>query len=160
MRKRYVAAAAGLALAAGTGVVVPQIAAASSDRGQLHRCGASFDAAVHEDNDAYNAKDAARYEAILNPRMVFWQDGTATYGRDAIMANARTAFARPGWSWTYTIESETVFGCSSGIAVASAHYIRPADNVDRAFQFTQTLVHEHGKWTVADDSVHLVPPGS
>jgi hypothetical protein len=160
MRKRYVAAAAGLALAAGTGVVAPQIASAGSDRGQLHRCQRAFDAAVHEDNDAYNAKDAARYEAILNPRIVFWQDGTPTYGRDAVMANARVAFARPGWSWTYTIKSETVFGCSSGIAVAEAHYIRPADNIDAHFGFTQTLVREHGKWTVANDSVHLFPAGS
>jgi hypothetical protein len=30
-----------------------------------------------------------RYGRILNPRMIFWYDGVATYGRDAIMATAR-----------------------------------------------------------------------
>jgi hypothetical protein len=118
MRSRYVAVLAGLALAAGTGVVAPAVASAGTDHRQLRQCQREFDAAVHEDNDAYNAKDAARYEAILNPRMIFWNDGTATYGRDPIMATARASFAVPGWSWTYSIESETVYGCPSGIAVA------------------------------------------
>ncbi len=157
MRKRYVAALAGLALAVGTGVAAPAVASASTESRQLRHCQQEFHAAVREDNEAYNAKDAARYEAILNPRMIFWQDGTATYGRDAIMVSARAAFARPGWTWTYTIQSETVYGCSSGIAVADAHYIRPADNVDAHFAFTQTLVREHGRWTVAIDNVHLLP---
>jgi hypothetical protein len=108
------------------------------------------------DNEAYDAKDAARYEAILNPRVVFWQDGVATYGRDAVMATARRSFAVPGWTWTYEIESETVHGCSSGIAVATARLLLPERNIDRHFAFTMYLVREQGRWTVAADSVHLV----
>ena len=91
MRRRYVAALAALAL---TGTVVAAApAAASNDTPEF--CAAGFHAAVVEDNEAYNAKDADRYEAILNPRMIFWQDGVTTYGRDAIMATARQAFATP-----------------------------------------------------------------
>jgi hypothetical protein len=155
MRRRYVAALAGLALAAAGGVVAPSAASADADRQQ--HCQAEFDAAVHEDNNAYNARDAARYEAILNPRMIFWYDGTAKYGRDAIMADALAAFAVPGWIWTYSILSETVYGCSSGIAVVDAHSLRPAENGDRHFAVSMTLVREQGKWTVAIDNVHLMP---
>ena len=155
MRRRYVAALAALAL---TGTVVAATPAGASTGGHPdtnRHCAAAFHAAVVEDNEAFNAKDAARYEAILNPRMIFWQDGVTTYGRDAIMANARAAFATPNWSWIYEIESETVHGCSSGIAVASAHFVRPSTNTDAHFVFTMYLVHEHGKWTVAADNVHL-----
>jgi len=88
--------------------------------------------------------------------MIFWQDGVATYGRDAIMATARQAFATPNWSWLYEIESETVHGCDSGIAVATARFVRPSTNTDAHFAFTMYLVREHGKWTVAADNVHLV----
>src|SRR5215813_1081716 len=118
MRRKYLAGLAGLVLAAGIGI--PSAAVASAG-GNNENCEAGLDAAVHEDNDAYAAKDAARYEAILNPRMLFWFDGVTTYGRDAIMATARANFAIPGWTWTYRIESETVYGCHSGIAVLDAH---------------------------------------
>ena len=90
MRRRYVAALAALAL---TGTVVAAAPAAASGTDSNRHCAAEVHAAVVEDNEAYNAKDAARYEAILNPRMIFWQDGVTTYGRDAIMANARAAFS-------------------------------------------------------------------
>jgi hypothetical protein len=152
MRRRYVAALAALAL---TGTVVAA-APAAADNDTPEFCAAGFHAAVVEDNDAYNAKDAARYEAILNPRMIFWQDGVTTYGRDAIMATARRAFATPNWSWLYEIESETVHGCASGIAVASAHFVRPSTNTDAHFVFTMYLVRERGQWTVAADNVHRV----
>jgi hypothetical protein len=155
MRRRYVAALAALAL---TGTVVAAAPAAASSGGSHdsnRHCAAEFHAAVVEDNEAFNAKDADRYEAILNPRMIFWQDGVTTYGRDAIMANARAAFATPNWSWIYEIESETVHGCQSGIAVASARFVRPSTNTDALFVFTMYLVREHGKWTVAADNVHL-----
>jgi hypothetical protein len=166
MRRRYVAALAMLALtgALATAAAVPATAsgstahpsgAASGDDTNRH-CAAGFHAAVVEDNEAYNAKDAARYEAILNPRMIFWQDGITTYGRDAIMATARQAFATPNWSWLYQIESETVHGCDSGIAVATARFVRPSTNTDAHFAFTMYLVREHGKWTVAADNVHRV----
>ena len=153
MRRRYVAALAALAL---TGSVAAAPPAAASGHDSNRHCAAGFHAAVVEDNEAYNAKDAARYEAILNPRMIFWQDGVATYGRDAIMANALQAFATPNWSWLYEIESETVHGCDSGIAVATARFVRPSTNTDAHFAFTMYLVREHGKWTVAADNVHLV----
>ncbi len=152
MRRRYVAALAAFAL---TGTVVAATPAAASGSDTNRHCAAGFHAAVVEDNEAYNAKDADRYEAILNPRMIFWQDGATTYGRDAIMANARAAFATPNWSWIYQIESETVHGCQSGIAVASARFVRPSTNTDAHFVFTMYLVREHGKWTVAADNVHL-----
>jgi hypothetical protein len=155
MRRRYVAALAALALAGSVAAATPAYASGGNGHGHGHSCAESFHAAVVEDNEAYNAKDADRYEAILNPRMIFWQDGVATYGRDAIMANARAAFATPNWSWIYDIESETVHGCDSGLAVASARFVRPSTNTDALFQFTMYLVREHGKWTVAADNVHL-----
>ena len=167
MRRRYVAALATLALtgALATATAVPatasggstaQPSAAASGQDTNQYCAAGFHAAVVEDNEAYNAKDAARYEAILNPRMIFWQDGVTTYGRDAIMATARQAFATPNWSWLYEIESETVHGCDSGLAVATARFVRPSTNTDAHFAFTMYLVREHGKWTVAADNVHRV----
>jgi hypothetical protein len=167
MRRRYVAALATLALtgALATATAVPATAsggstahpsATASTHDTNRHCAAGFHAAVVEDNEAYNAKDAARYEAILNPRMIFWQDGVTTYGRDAIMATARQAFATPNWSWLYEIESETVHGCDSGIAVATARFVRPSTNTDAHFAFTMYLVREHGKWTVAADNVHRV----
>jgi hypothetical protein len=154
MRTRFVAALAGLTLAATTALVTPSVAEAAT--GKQGHCARGFHAAVVEDNEAYNAHDAARYEAILNPRMIFWQDGVTTYGRDAIMATARANFAVPGWTWTYEIESETLHGCSSGLAVASAHFVLPARNIDQKFVFTMYLVREHGKWSVAPDNVHKV----
>jgi len=155
MRRRYAAALAALALTAGLGVAAPSMASAdpASDQG----CAAGFHAAVVEDNEAYNARDAERYEAILNPRMIFWQDGVTTYGRDAIMATARQSFALPGWTWTYQIESETVHGCESGIAVATARVLWPERSIDRHFAFTMYLVRENGAWTVAADNVHVLP---
>jgi hypothetical protein len=153
MRRRYVAALAALALSAGVATAAPATAGTDSGR---RGCQAGFHAAVVEDNEAYNAKDAARYEAVLNPRMIFWQDGVTTYGRDAILATARQSFALPGWTWTYEIESETVYGCSSGIAVATARLVLPERDIDRRFAFTMYLVREHGRWTVAADNVHRV----
>jgi hypothetical protein len=156
MRRRYAAVLATLALTGAVATATPATASAGNGHDQNRRCAAAFHAAVVEDNEAYNAKDAARYEAILNPRMIFWQDGVATYGRDAIMATARQAFATPNWSWLYEIESETVHGCDSGLAVATARFVRPSTNTDAHFAFTMYLVREHGKWTVAADNVHLV----
>ena len=94
MRRRYVAALSTLALAGAVTAAVPATASAGTDRGANRHCAAGFHAAVVEDNEAYNAHDAARYEAILNPRMIFWQDGVTTYGRDAIMATARANFGK------------------------------------------------------------------
>jgi uncharacterized protein DUF4440 len=153
MRTRLVATLAGLTLAA-TALVTPSVASAST--GKQGHCARDFHAAVVEDNEAFNARDADRYEAILNPRMIFWQDGVTTVGRDAIMATARESFATPGWVWTYQIEREVLHGCDSGIAVATSHVIFADQGIDRQFAFTMYLVREHGKWTVAADNVHRV----
>src|SRR5690242_16045840 len=155
MRKRYLAAFAGLALL-GT-AVTPSAASAASGHDTQRHCARDFHAAVVEDNEAYNAKDPQRYEAILNPRMIFWQDGVATYGRDAVMAPVRPFMAEGGWTWTYQIESETLHGCDSGLAVATAQLVVPARNVDAHFAFTMYLVREHGRWTVGADNVHRIP---
>ena len=154
MRKRYVAALAGLALL-GT-AAAPSVASAASGQEKQRHCAEEFHAAVVEDNEAYNSKDPERYEAILHPRMIFWQDGVTTYGRDAIMAFSRPFMAVPGWTWTYQIESETVHGCHSGIAVATARLVLPERNIDRQYAFTMYLVREQGRWTVAADNVHKV----
>jgi hypothetical protein len=155
MRKKRLAVLASVVLAAG--LAVPGTASASAptspDNGNRH-CQAGFDAAVHEDNNAYNARDVARYTAILNPRMIFWFDGVATYGRDPIIATAKQSFAVPGWIWTYDILSETVYGCDSGIAVLDTHVVYPAhERPDKHYAVTMTLVREHGKWSVAIDNL-------
>lgn len=154
MRRSYFFSLAGLALVGA--VVTPSVASAGGGDDSPRRCAEEFHAAVVEDNEAYAAKDAERYEAVLHPRMIFWYDGVTTYGRDAIMETARRNFAVPGWTWTYEIESVTVHGCSSGIAVATARYTLPEQNIDRRFGFTMYLVREHGKWLVAADNVHKV----
>jgi hypothetical protein len=156
MRKTILVALAGLAV--GVGVVAPTAAAANSEERQNRRCAQEFHAAVVEDNEAYNSRDAERYERILNPRMIFWADGVATYGRDTIMANAREAFAVPGWVWLYEIKSETVYGCDSGIAVLEAHVNYPETGKDIHYEVTMGLVKERGRWSVAIDNVHRVTP--
>jgi hypothetical protein len=156
MRKTFLVALAGLAI--GAGIAVPTAASANSEERQNRRCAQEFHAAVVEDNEAYNSRDEARYERILNPRMIFWADGVATYGRDPIMANARAAFAVPGWVWLYEIKSETVYGCDSGIAVLEAHVNYPETGKDIHYEVTMGLVKEHGRWSVAIDNVHRVSP--
>ena len=165
MRKTYAAAFAGLALTAA--VAVPTAASAApagtADRDGNRHCAAGMHAAVVEDNVAYATKDAARYRAVLNPDMITDADGVTTYGREAIMAQAEANFAVPGWRWLWTVESETLFSCDSGVAILDAHVIR-ADGTDRHFSATMTMVRERGRWTVGMDTVHLIsqtpPPAS
>jgi hypothetical protein len=154
MRRKVAATVGGLILAAG--LTVPATAATAGDDGR-HGCAAGMDAAVRQDNDAYNARDEARYEAVLHPDMIYAYDGTVIYGRDAIMTGARQAFATPGWVWTYTIASETLYGCGAGIAVLDAHNTHPGTDYDHHFAITMTMVREHGKWLVAMDTIHLLP---
>jgi hypothetical protein len=155
MRTKYVAALAGLALAGG--VAVPTTATASTaGRHDAHRhCAATLHAAVVEDNQAYATRDAARYEAALNPQVISVVDGNATYGRDAVMAAARAAFATPGWTWTSTIKSETLFTCHSGAAVIEIRVDR-VDGSGLTASATMMMVREHGKWTTAMDTVHVL----
>jgi hypothetical protein len=152
LRKKYVAALAGLALAGG--LAVPTAASASTDDGNRH-CAAGLHGAVVEDNTAYATKDAARYEAILHPQAISVVDGNATYGRDAIMAAARAAFATPGWTFSSTIKSETLFSCHSGAAVIEIRVTR-VDGSGLTASATMMMVSEHGKWTTAMDTVHVL----
>ena len=159
MRKKHAVAVGVAAVAVGTAVAaaiaVPAVASASS---HAERCAAGMHAAVLEDNAAYNARDPQRYEAVLNPKMLFFYDGNVTYGRDAIMANARKDFTVPGWVWKTTILSETVFaGCEGGVAVVDAHSVNASAGTDVHFAVAMTMVNEHGKWTVGMDTVHRLP---
>ena len=155
MRKTYAAAFAGLALA--TAVAVPASAAPATTAGHdgNRHCAAAMHAAVVEDNEAYAAKDAARYEAVLNPDMISVVDGVATYGREANMVAARSAFATPGWHWLWRIESETLFSCDAGAAVLDARVVRD-DGSGLHANATMTMVRERGRWTVAMDTVHII----
>jgi hypothetical protein len=159
MRYGYLLAA-GLVLAAQA--VVPANASGESpdlenpDTLLRQQCIAEFDAAVKEDNDAYEARDPERYEAVLNPNIIFkGPDGSVIQGRDKVMEGARAAFAVPGWHWSLTVKSRTVYGCHSGIAIADAHTTYP--DLDKHWSVTMTMVREKGKWTVAMDTVDRLP---
>jgi hypothetical protein len=83
MRKRYAVAVGAAAVVMGiTAIAVPTVASASSRHHGQNGCAAGMHAAVVEDNAAYNARDPERYEAALNPKMIFFYDGAVTYGRD------------------------------------------------------------------------------
>lgn len=159
MRSRYVLAA-GLVLAAQA--LVP--ASASGETVDLENpdallrkhCVAEFDAAVKEDNDAFEARDPERYEAILNPDIIFkGPDGSVIQGRDKVMEGAHASWAVPGWHWSATVLSRTVYGCHSGIAIVDAHTTYP--DLDKHWSVTMTMVRENGKWTVAMDTVDRLP---
>lgn len=156
LRKKYVAALAGLALAGG--LAVPTAASASASTGERdgnRHCAAALHAAVVEDNQAYATRDAARYEAALNPQVISVAEGNATYGRDAVMAAARAAFATPGWTWSSTIKSETLFDCHSGAAVIEIRVDR-VDGSAVTASATMMMVRYHGKFTTAMDTVHVL----
>jgi ketosteroid isomerase-like protein len=159
MRNRYLLAA-GLVLAAQA--VLPASASGdtadpeSADQLRRRQCVAEFDAAVKEDNDAFEARDPERYEAILHPDIIFKNpDGSVIQGRDEVMEGARDAFAVPGWHWSATVLSRTVYGCHSGIAIVDAHTTYP--DLDKHWSVTMTLVREKGKWLVAMDTVDRLP---
>ena len=144
--------------AAASGQPAPSVAGAPAGTGSespLHRwCAQRMHDAVVEDNDAYEARDAERYEAVLHPDMLFVQDGDVTYGRDAIMETARHTFSVPGWHWSTEILSETTYGCSSGVAVLTASMATAEKTTN--YHVTMTMTQNRGKWTVAMDSVHLI----
>jgi uncharacterized protein DUF4440 len=161
MRKKHAVAVGVAAAAMGiTAIAVPTVASATGQQGQHHghSCAAGMHAAVVEDNAAYAARDARRYEKVLNPKMLFFYDGAVTYGRDAIMANARKDFTVPGWVWNTTILTETVFpDCAGGVAVVDAHSVNAGAGTDVHFAVAMTMVNDHGKWTVGMDTVHRLP---
>jgi Domain of unknown function (DUF4440) len=145
---------AGLVLAAAQAVIPAGASGETTD--QRQRCIEEFDAAVKEDNDAFEARDPERYEAVLNPQVIFkGPDGSVIQGRDKVMEGARASWAVPGWHWSLTVISRTVYGCHSGIAIADAHTRYP--DLDKHWSVTMTMVREHGKWTVAMDTVDRLP---
>lgn len=172
VKKRVIAAAASMLIAGGLSLGA-SAGAATSDQAYrdpavvgthgvptgpidaLHRwCAQRMHDAVVEDNAAYEAKDADRYEAVLNPDMLFVADGEVTYGRDAVMETARQSFAVPGWHWNVEILSETTYGCATGVAVLLAS-LETADWT-RNYHVTMTMTQNWGTWTVAMDGVHLL----
>lgn len=150
------AASAGPATAAAQGADAAVVGeSAPTGDGPLHRwCAQRMHDAVVEDNAAYEARDAERYEAILHPDMLFVQDGDVTEGRDAIMETARHTFSVPGWHWSTEILSETTYGCSTGVAVLLASMTTTEKTTN--YHVTMTMTQNWGKWTVAMDSVHLI----
>lgn len=158
MRKKLAVGVAAAAMAI-TAIAVPTVASANGQHhGHDNKCAAAMHAAVVEDNAAYNSRDPERYAKVLNPKMLFFYDGTVTYGRDAIIANAKKDFAVPGWVWQTTILTETVFGdCSGGVAVVDAHSVNASAGTDVHFAVAMTMVNQHGKWTVGMDTVHRLP---
>ena len=153
LRTKSVAALAGLALIGGAAA-----APAAPDRaGDSRPCAAALHAAVVEDNTAYATRDAARYEAALHPQVIAVANGSATYGRDAVMAAARAAFATPGWTWTSTIKSETLFTCHAGAAVIEIRLDR-ADGSSVTASATMMMVRDHGRFVTAMDTVQVLTP--
>jgi hypothetical protein len=161
MRNRYLLVA-GLVLAA-QAVLPASAGGATTDTGQhdsRRRCVAAFDAAVQEDNDAYEARDPERYEAILHPDLIFkGPDGSVVQGRDEHMVNAHAAWAVPGWHWTTTVLSRTVYeGCHAGIAIVDARTTYPDQpELNKHWSVTMTMVRERGQWRVAMDTVDRLP---
>lgn len=122
----------------------------------VHRlCLKTMRQAVEEDNAAFEARDADRYRAILNPDLVVDRDGSVTYGRDAAMASAIAFFQVPGWHWQTTILSATIYGCSTGVAIVDAHQFGPGA-FDYHAHVAMTMTRATGRWTVAMDYVHLI----
>ncbi|MGI8696677.1 MAG: hypothetical protein ACR2JQ_08510 [Mycobacteriales bacterium] len=117
-------------------------------------CAETMYRAVIEDNSAYDARSYPRYKAILNPRVMFNNAGSIIQGRPAILDGARAAWAVPGWHWTYQVLSETLFNCTSGIAVVDAHTVYP--DLDKHWSVTMMMAFKNGKWTVAMDTVNLI----
>ncbi len=155
LRTKYVTVLAGLALVGGAVAPAASAAPAADGHGGTRHCAAAMHAAVVEDNTAYATRDAVRYEAALNPQVISVVDGNATYGRDAVMAAARAAFATPGWTWTSTIKSETLFSCHAGAAVIEIRVDR-VDGSGLTASATMAMVCEHGRWTTAMDTVHVL----
>jgi hypothetical protein len=131
------------------------VANMSNDDDQGRDCLADMRAAVEEDNAAFEARDADRYRAVLNPDLVVDRDGAVEYGRDAAMVKAIAFFQVPDWHWNTTILSATVYGCSTGVAIVDAHQLGPGA-FDYHAHVAMTMTKHHGRWTVAMDYVHLI----
>lgn len=135
-----------------TGAGVATASAATTQGGE--KCAAAMHEAVLEDNAAFEARDAERYEAVLHPDVVVVRDNNVTYGRDAVMAGAIAFFAVPGWHWYTDVVSETMYGCKTGVAVLDVHQVDATN--DYHARVTMTMVKYHGDWVVALDTVHVL----
>ena len=154
LRTKYATVLAGVALVGGA-VAPAATAAPAADASGTRHCAAALHAAVVEDNTAYATREAARYQAALHPQVISVGDGNATYGRDAVMAAARTAFATPGWTWSSTIKSETLFDCNSGAAVIEIRVDR-VDGSGLTASATMMLVRDRGRFRTAMDTIHVL----
>lgn len=158
-RKKIIAL---VALALGIGVTVPTaVASASSGHHEDHEdhsCARSFDAAVHEDMDAFNARDVARYTRILHPRVIGVTNGTVTVGRDAVLADAKRMFAVKTWRFPYTIRHSELFGCDSGVTIVDANWLDETQGLDLKITIDMTLVRDHGRWQVVTDASTQTSP--
>jgi hypothetical protein len=155
-RKKIIAL---LALALGVGVAVPTtVASASAGQREDHNCARSFDAAVHEDMDAFNARDVDRYTRILHPRVIGVTNGKVTAGRDAVLADAKRMFAVKTWRFPYTIRTSELYGCDSGVTVVDANWLDATQGLDLKITIDMTLVREHGRWQVVTDASTQVSP--
>lgn len=148
--------ASGPTVAASPGFAAAGSGLATNGGDLLHQfCLRTMRKAVEEDNAAFEARDADRYRAILNPDLVVDRDGVVTYGRDEALNSAIAFFQVPGWHWQTTILSATVYGCSTGVAIVDAHQIGPGA-FDYHAQVAMTMTSSTGRWTVAMDYVHLI----
>lgn len=154
MRKSWRAVTVGLIAA--TALIAPGsvTAAAALPESGPAACLAGVHAAVLQDNDSFEARDAERYAAVLHPDLVVDRGGRITYGKEAHLEGALAFFKVPGWHWRYTIIHEEVFGCSTGIALLDVHQIDATK--DYHAHVAMTLTRYHGKWVVAMDYVQLL----
>ncbi|WP_415948372.1 YybH family protein [Streptomyces sp. KLOTTS4A1] len=144
-------------LLAGLALSGPSATAATAGTGESPSkswCERGFVAAVHEDNNAYDAHDIDRYTRILHPDLVVMANGEITVGRDAHLAEVRPRMEVAGWRWEHEILSTTVHGCKTGIAVMDFRFVYPPKNVEYHYSGTMTLVFERGRWLVAQDTLY------
>jgi hypothetical protein len=144
------------ALALVIGTAVPAAAASSGHHG--NNCAHEFDAAVHEDMNAFNARDVARYTWILHPDVIGVTNGTVDVGRAAVLEGAKRNFAVKTWRFPYTIRTEQVFNCDSGVTIVDASWLDETQGLDLKIVIDMILVREHGRWQVVTDSSTQVSP--
>jgi hypothetical protein len=157
MCKKYLAVAAGAAVLVGIAVPTAALASGADGRPGDRGCAQAFDEAVHEDMDSFNARDMDRYSRILTEQLIDNNNGTVTTGRDAVLANAAKLFAVNTWTFPYTVRQESVYGCRAGIVIIDANWLVPSKNIDLRMVISMTLVHEHGRWLVANDNTTTLP---
>jgi Domain of unknown function (DUF4440) len=155
-RRRLAALAAATATLTLISPVVTDAAPAASSTGSRSvACAQAMHDAVVQDNTAYNARDEEAYVAVIHPDIIFHVAGTTTYGIDAHMESVHAAWANPEpWQWQWEIQSETMFGCHTGIAVVDIHIVYP--NRIRQFSVTMTMVKAQGRWMVAMDTAYFI----